>query len=120
MSQKPYRLRNWGDYNKGLCQRGSLTLWLNEEVLSHWQGKRTGKRGAPFKYSDSWIESALTIREIFRLPLRQTQGLLLSLCQLLALEVTVPDYTTLCRRQRHLSVNLSRWNRHKENPLVDL
>jgi hypothetical protein len=31
-----YRVKNWAAYNRSLIARGSLTLWLDEAVLSGW------------------------------------------------------------------------------------
>lgn len=107
MSKKIYRIRNWRDYNKALVARGSLTIWLDEKSLAEWhRGKRTGKRGRPFYYGDLAIECSLTIRTLFRLPLRAIQGLMCSLIAMLKASVDVPNYTTLCRRQSKLDVKL--------------
>ena len=101
-----FRVRNWKDYNAALVRRGCLTVWLDEEVLRAW--KHTGKRqrGAPLQYSTLAIMSALTIRHLFRLPLRATEGFLHSIFALLDCPLSVPDYTTLCRRARSLTVTL--------------
>ncbi len=106
--KKPYRIRNWHDYNTALVQRGSLTLWLNQDVLRDWHTQtRTGKRGKPRLYTDQAIACALRLKEVYRLPLRATQGLLRSLVALLGGGVYVPHYSTLCRRRPTLSVDLS-------------
>ena len=102
-----YRIRNWHDYNTALVQRGSLTLWLTQGVLQNWRSQqRTGKRGKPRCYSDQAIACALRLREVYRLPLRATEGLLRSLVALLGAEVTIPCYSTLSRRQPGLPVAL--------------
>ncbi len=108
-----YRVRNWGEYNDALVQRGSLTLWLEESAISQWHvDERKGKRGAPTLYSDWLIQMALVLREVFHLPLRALEGFLRSIVQLMALEgVLVPDYTTLCRRQKRLQVTIPRLSR---------
>jgi hypothetical protein len=49
-------------------------------------------------YSDLAITTALTLRAVFHLPLRQTEGLIGSVLQLLSLDLPVPDYSTLSRR----------------------
>jgi hypothetical protein len=111
--QKPsqkgqYRVRNWPDYNTALVQRGSLLLWLDKDALQHWHTQeQTGKRGKPRFYSDQAIVCALRLREVYRLPLRATEGLLRSLITLLKADITVPSYSTLCRRQAGLAVELS-------------
>jgi IS5 family transposase len=111
-----YRLRNWSQYNKALVQRGSLTVWVSEDVLSAWHNTaRTGKRGKPASYTDTAILCMATLEEVYRLPLRATQGLTCSVIKLLGLELSVPCYTTLCRRRRSLTVELPR--RQKSEPL---
>jgi hypothetical protein len=108
-TKKSYRLRNWKHYNAALVQRGSLTLWVSQEMLALWaHQEKTGKRGRPNTYSDIAITCMATLKEVYHLSLRATQGLLISVIRLLAVEVTVPDYTTLSRRCRTLRVRLPR------------
>lgn len=105
--KRKYRIRNWSDYNTALVQRGSLTLWLPPRVLQHWHNpERTGKRGKPRRYTDQAIACALRLRAVYHLPLRATQGLLRSLLSLMGAAVSVPCYSTLCRRQAGLSIAL--------------
>ena len=49
-------------------------------------------------YSDLAITTALTLRAVFRLALRQTEGLIGSIIALLGLDLAVPDHSTLSRR----------------------
>src|SRR5918996_5798387 len=94
-SAKPrYRVSNWRDYNRALVARGSITLWIDEAVLAGWRA--TGGKGR--RYSDAAILAALSLRVVFRLTLRQTQGLLLGLKERLGLTIEVPHYSTFCRR----------------------
>jgi IS5 family transposase len=111
-----YRLRNWSQYNKALVRRGSLTVWVSGDVLSAWHNTaRTGKRGKPSDYTDAAILCMATLEEIYRLPLRATEGLTCSIIRLLGIKLSVPDYTTLCRRRRSLEVELPR--RQRSEPL---
>jgi IS5 family transposase len=104
-----YRLRNWGEYNRALVQRGSLTLWFSAEVLTVWQSReRTGQRGHPRTYSDTAILTMATLQEIYHLGVRQTEGLVDSLGELLHLEVGIPHYSTLSRRRATLEIELPR------------
>jgi hypothetical protein len=99
-----------------LVKRGSLTVWFDEKRVSSWYStKQTGKKGRPYTYSDIAIQTALTFRILFRLPLRATQGLTESLCELLKLDIHASDYTTLSRRQKKLKVKLS--HRKTNEPL---
>lgn len=103
-----YRLRNWADYNESLVQRGSITFWIDDEITKAWYPEPVAqrKRGAPPKYSDCAIESMLTLRAVFHLTLRQTEGFVQSLFELMKLELDVPDYTTLSKRAVGLVVEL--------------
>lgn len=106
-SKTPYRVRNWPEYNKALVDRGSLTLWITQDVIDAWnEREHTGAPGRPKTYSDSAIEAALTLRVIYRLPLRQTEGLMRSIIALLGVRADVMDYTTLCRRSKVLDVRV--------------
>lgn len=117
--KRQYRLRNWGQYNKALVQRGSLTVWVSEDVLSAWHTTaRTGRRGKPALYADTAILCMATLGEVYRLPLRATAGLMRSVIRLLGVELGVPDYTTLCRRRRVLEVELPRRSRQEPLHLV--
>ncbi len=101
-----YRVSNWPEYDQALVQRGDLTLWISPGAVEAWSAKPSGRRGAPSKYSDLAIETALTVRLLFHLPLRQTEGFLRSLFDLMGLGLDVPDHTTLSRRSSTLKVNL--------------
>ncbi len=114
-TKQAYRLSNWSQYNKALVRRGSLTVWLSEDVLSTWHNTaRTGKRGKPADYTDTAILCMATLEEVYGLPLRATEGLTRSIIKLLGIALSVPCYTTLCRR-RSLEVGLAR--REKTEPL---
>ena len=101
-----YRVKNWAAYNQALIDRGDLTVWLDEAVLTGWHECGRPQRGAQYIYSDRAIETALTFRLLFDLPLRQTQGFMASLMRLLGVDLAVPTYSTLSRRQGTLSVAL--------------
>ena len=117
--QPSYRLRNWSQYNKALIQRGSLCVWINEEVLSTWHNRaRTGKRGKPAFYTDTAILCMATLEEVYGLPLRATEGLTRSIIKLLGVDLSVPCYTTLCRRRRSLEVEMPRLKKSEPLHLV--
>lgn len=114
--RQAYRLRNWPDYNKALVRRGSLTLWVGTDALEAWhEHERTGRRGCPRTYSAAAILTMASLAEVYGLPLRATEGLLVSVIELLGLSLSVPCYTTLCRRRQSLAVALPR--RAKRGPL---
>jgi len=97
-----YRVRNWAKYEAGLHCRGDLTVWLSEDAIDSWREPPSGKPGGQRTYADIAIEASLTIRMVFHLPLRQTEGFLRSLAQLLELDLPIPDHTTLPRRHQKL------------------
>lgn len=99
-----YRTTNWSAYNAALKQRGSLDVWFDPEM--QWLSAPCGRPGRPARFSDSAIELCLTLKALFNLPLRQVTGLVASLLKLAELDWPVPDYTTLCRRQKTLPVML--------------
>ena len=99
-----YRVQNWAQYEAGLQMRGTLTVWLSDTALEAWRGPGTGRPGGQRTYSDLAIEAALTLRMVFHLPLRQTEGFLGSLAGMLGIELPIPDHTTLSRRLKKLSV----------------
>src|SRR3954453_17343867 len=99
------RVTNWAEYDAALRQRGSLTGWFPEGGVAAWgAGAARPTPGAQPHYSDLAIPTALTLKAVFRLALRQTEGLIGSLIGLLGLDLSVPDHTTLSRRAATLEV----------------
>ena len=101
-----YRIRNWKQYNDALVLRGSLTLWVDQETLQAWRYRGPAQRGAQFLYSDLAIQCVLTLRAVYHLPLRATEGFARSILGLMGLDLDVPDYSTLCRRAKTLPITL--------------
>src|SRR5215471_4389661 len=102
-----YSIRNWSEYNASLKQRGSLTIWVRSEAIAYWTtDELTGDRGASPTYTDLAIETMATIKAIYRLPGRQTQGFLQSVSELMKLNLPAPDHSTLSRRLRRLEITL--------------
>lgn len=94
-----YKVRNWSEYNESLVRRGEITYWFCEDVINQWQHANDQvKVGRPFVYSDTAVESLLVLRELFRLPYRQTAGLGRSLVELMQVDVAIPDFTSLAKR----------------------
>ncbi len=79
-----YRVKNWASYDRALVRRGDVTIWLSQEAIATWKPAGVGKRGGQLKYCDVSIEAALTLRLIFNLALRQTEGFLNSLFAMMA------------------------------------
>jgi hypothetical protein len=103
-----YRIRNWREYNQALVNRGSLTVWIDQQALEAWQHRGPNQWGAQYIYSDAAIQCLLTLRAVFHLPLRATRGMAASIFELMGLELDVPHYSTLSRRAAELAVDLVR------------
>lgn len=108
-----YRTTNWSSYNDALRKRGSLLIWLDKEMT--WHAPHEGRPGRPPVFSNAAIQFCLSIKVLFKLPLRQTAGMVASLLRLAGLDWPVPDYSTLCRRQKTLKVQIP--YRRAEGPL---
>jgi transposase len=99
-----YKTTNWTAYNEALKRRGSLTIWFDPEM--NWGAEPSGKRGRSRTFSDAAIQTCLTMKVLFGMALRQTTGFVESLLRLTGLDWAVPDFSTICRRQRTLAVNI--------------
>lgn len=107
------KIVNWPEYNKSLRKRGNLAILIEETVIQ--KGKitkpnKSGMAGRPNKYSNDLIELILTIRELLRLPLRQTSGFIEYLFGLMGITDDIPDSSTLSRRSGKINVRFSRKN----------
>ena len=96
-----FKVQNWPAYEASLRRRGSLTLWIEDSALEHWQS--CGK-GGQARYTDAAIQTSLMVRTAFKLPLRQTEGLMASILTLMDLTISAPDHTTVSRRAVALPV----------------
>lgn len=108
-----YRTTNWSSYNDALRKRGSLLIWLDKEMT--WHAPHEGRPGRPPVFSNAAIQFCLSLKVLFKLPLRQTAGMVASLLRLAGLDWPVPDYSTPCRRQKTLKVQIP--YRRAEGPL---
>lgn len=103
-SVQKYQTKNWKEYNEALKKRGSMLIWIDKDMA--WNGIPTDKRGRSKTYSDSAIQFCLMIKNLYGLGLRQTIGMVESLLKLANLDWSVPDFSTLSRRQKDLIVNI--------------
>jgi hypothetical protein len=101
-AKSQYRVRNWPEYETGLRRRGDLSDWLLDEALDAWHETPNGEPGGQRTYADIAIEAALTIRMIFHLPLRRTEGFLRCLAEMLEVDLPIPDHTAFSRRLKRL------------------
>ncbi|WP_300074803.1 IS5 family transposase [uncultured Ruegeria sp.] len=103
-----YRVTNCSEYNESLRRRGDVTIWVSDDMVQNWTSIRRKTRGGQSRYSDLAIEICLTLRVVFRLPLRQTQGFMRSIARLMGMDLVVPDFSTLSRRGRGLENDRNR------------
>lgn len=116
---KRYRIKNWSKYNKSLIQRGSINFWFSEDSIRKWKNtSHTGEQGRPLEYSDDAILCALLIRTVYHLPLRATEGLLISLVALLGIPLKIPSYTQICRRAKLLGKTLKKLSSQRPHDIV--
>ena len=85
-----YKTSNWAEYKAALRARGSLTIWFDATMA--WEAEPSGKPGRHHRFSDGTIQTCLMLKALFRLPLRQTTGLVASLLELAGLNWDVPDF----------------------------
>src|SRR3989339_503734 len=109
-TKKPYKVRNWHEYNESLVRRGSLEFWIEQGIAEVWKENGTiiirKKRGAQQQYSDSAIELCRLIGKVFHQRLRQTEGFVRSIFKQTRVRMRVPDFTTLSRRGNTMTVQL--------------
>lgn len=105
--RKPlYRVKNWSEYDQALVQRGSITFWLSEDFERTWRYAGKKQRGAQFEYSEQAMTIMQTVKNVFHLSNRATEGFVSSLFAMLKLTLCTPDHTTLSRRGKTLKVKL--------------
>jgi Transposase DDE domain len=114
-----HRVTNWSEYDAALRHRGSLTVWFTEDAIAAWRAEPRTTRGGQPHYSALAITTALTLRAVFRLALRQTEGLIGSIIRLLGLDLAIPDHTTLSRRAETLAVARLQFSEEPVHLMVD-
>lgn len=125
--KKRYRVRNWHEYNESLVNRGSLEYWVDKGIIKNWTITVTDergniirrKRGAQRKYSDRAIEATRLVGKVFHQRLRQTEGMMKSIFNQSGVKLSVPDFTTLCRRGVNLPVDLPRADKERVTVIAD-
>ena len=96
-----YQGVNWAEYEQNLRNRGNISLWISPDVIRKWRSTSKKTKGGQQKYSDLAIEIMLSIRLLFHLPLRQTEGFVSSIFQLMKLALPIPDHTTSIEKNGH-------------------
>lgn len=108
-TETKYKIGNWAEYNRALIQRGSITIWIEEESLKKWYSTtHTCMAGRPTTYSDDAILMLLTLREVFKLTLRSLEGFAKSVLRLMGLDLLIPSYTQISRRAQTLHKRIQR------------
>jgi hypothetical protein len=113
-----HRVTNWREYDVCLRNRGSLTIWFTPDAIAGWKAQPRTTPGGQRHYSNLAIETALTLRAVFRLALRQSEGLIGSIMRMLEIDLPVPDHTTLSRRACGLPVQMPRRNKTSDLHLI--
>ncbi|WP_180128713.1 MULTISPECIES: IS5 family transposase [unclassified Acinetobacter] len=101
-THKIYHTANWPAYNRALINRGNIAIWFDPKT--QWYAQSQGKHERNQTYSDTAIQCCLMIKSLFKLSLRIVKGFVQSLIKLCGLDWIAPDYSTLCRRQRHIDI----------------
>ena len=95
------------------AQAGALLIWVDKDMA--WRAPPDGRPGPPAVFSDAAIQFCLSLKVLFKLPLRQTSGMVASLLKLVGVDWPVPNFSTLCRRQKTLAAQIP--YRHADGPL---
>lgn len=107
MAKQKFKITNWNVYNKALVNRGSLTFWLDESAIQAWYDEpKTSSRGRPQRYSELAISTVLMLKRVFRLTLRAVQGFIDSIFILMKLPLRCPDYSSVSRWAKSVSIPL--------------
>ncbi|WP_227876475.1 transposase [Photobacterium frigidiphilum] len=113
-----YALNNYREYNQALKQRGRFDIWISEEIIHNWQHDERvyDGTGSSVKYPDSTIEACHYIRLVYKLPLRQAQGLIENLLMKLGMDnLQCPDYTLLSKRLKQLNLTTPRFRKYEKS-----
>ena len=102
---KIYRTTNWSSYNRALINRGNISIWFDPNA--QWYAQSQGKQGRNQTHSDTAIQCCFMIKSLFRLSLRMVTGFVQSLLKLCGLDWIAPDYSIICRRQKHIDIVIS-------------
>ena len=75
--------KSWHDYNESLIERGRVLIDVSFLKSSNKEIKKMniGKVGAPFQYSDSYIQFLAFLKIGFKIPYRMVQGIVRGLSE---------------------------------------
>ena len=116
-----YRLRNWSKYNNALKNRGKIVFMITKNIEDTWLALKPDEKlpGPPVVFTYKAIEISLQIRELFHLPLRQTEGFIEGLFESIGINVPVPNYSLLSKRAEGLDLKLKQFSKTDKRPLPD-
>ncbi len=101
-----YKVRNWHENYRALVRRGQPTLWFDERAVTAWRDTARSGSSTPKVYANAAIECALVLKSVYHRSLRAAQGFLEPVVTLMGFAFSVPDYSTMTRRQAGLTVSL--------------
>ena len=112
--QQKYKVLNWPEYNKALKNRGSINLWLTDDAIEKWyeDNQYNIGCGAPQEYTDFAITVCHEIRQVYKQPLRQTEGFIDSIFRTMGLDIKYPSYSVLSKRLSSLGIESPRYAKH--------
>jgi len=111
--KQKYKLKNWSKYSDSLKDRGRIDFWLEKDAIDHWyeeDQENTGS-GAPRQYTDFSIIICHEIRQVYRLPLRQSEGFINSIFRIMGLDIKCPNYSVLSKRLLKLNIPCPRYSK---------
>ena len=106
LKKQKYKVSNWSDYNRKLKNRGDVEIWLSQDLINHWyyEERIYDGTGSSQHYTEEAIIACHELRQVYKLPLRQTEGFINSLLRLMKLSIACPDYSTLSKRLKQLNI----------------
>lgn len=111
--KQKYKLQNWHEYNNALRKRGAIEIWISDEAINNWyeSDQIYDGTGAPKKFSDLSIIICHEIRQVYKLPLRQCEGFIDSIFNIMNLNILCPDYSCLSKRLSLLNIKSPRYKK---------
>ncbi|WP_150468355.1 IS5 family transposase [Francisella sp. SYW-9] len=109
--KQKHKITNGSEYNKALTNRGRIDIWLTVDAVNNWHEKdqKNIGEGTPQRYTDFAIRICHEIRMIYKQPLRQTQGFINSLFEIMGLDIQCPNFCTLSKRLKSLGIECPKY-----------
>ena len=114
--KQKYKITNWSEYNAALRSRGRIDVWISEEAINLWYEEKQPNdgTGAQKTYSDFAILTCHELRLVYKLPLRQCQGFIDSLFEIMDIPLKCPDYSIMSRRLSELGIKVPKYSVKKD------